>query len=130
MLPCGLMKDIQQLRRIFHLHLQDQRLSPARNQHKAGSKQNLVSSSTLIMEVVHSSRISDDFHQSTWHYILEQETIHSHPCENLKSYNVIILSLGKNIHVRCVPVTTAWCVLGLLMEEQPPAMEGSCEYNE
>jgi hypothetical protein len=28
------------------------------------------------------------------------------------------------------PVTTAWCVLGLRMEERPPAMEGSCEYIE
>jgi hypothetical protein len=31
-------------------------------------------------------------------------------------------------HVRWVPVTTAWSVLGLRMEERPPAMEGSCEY--
>jgi hypothetical protein len=34
------------------------------------------------------------------------------------------------VHVRWVPVTTAWRVLGLRMEEQPPAMEGSCEYIE
>jgi hypothetical protein len=27
-----------------------------------------------------------------------------------------------------VPVTTAWRVLGLRMEERPPNMEGSCEY--
>jgi hypothetical protein len=27
-------------------------------------------------------------------------------------------------------VTTAWCVLELLMQERPPAMEGSCEYIE
>jgi hypothetical protein len=30
-------------------------------------------------------------------------------------------------HVRWVPVTTSWCGLGLRME-QPPAMEGNCEY--
>jgi hypothetical protein len=30
----------------------------------------------------------------------------------------------------CVPVTTAWRVLGLRMEERPPVMEGSCEYIE
>jgi hypothetical protein len=29
-----------------------------------------------------------------------------------------------------VPVTTAWCVLRLWMEEQPPDMEGSREYIE
>jgi hypothetical protein len=28
------------------------------------------------------------------------------------------------------PVTTAWRVLGLRMEERPPAMEGSCEHIE
>jgi hypothetical protein len=27
-----------------------------------------------------------------------------------------------------VPVPTAWRVLGLLMEERPPAMKASCEY--
>jgi hypothetical protein len=30
----------------------------------------------------------------------------------------------------CPLVTTAWHVLGLQMEGQPPAMEGSCEYIE
>jgi hypothetical protein len=29
-----------------------------------------------------------------------------------------------------VPVHTAWRVLGLRMEERPPAMEFSCEYIE
>jgi hypothetical protein len=29
-----------------------------------------------------------------------------------------------------VPVPTAWRVLGLRIEERPPAMEVSCEYNE
>jgi hypothetical protein len=29
-----------------------------------------------------------------------------------------------------VPVTTAWSVLRLRMEERPPDMEGSCEYVE
>jgi hypothetical protein len=33
-------------------------------------------------------------------------------------------------HVKWVPVTTAWRVLGLRMEERPPGMEGSCEYIE
>jgi hypothetical protein len=34
------------------------------------------------------------------------------------------------IHVRWVPVTTAWRVLGLRMEERPPAIEVSCDYIE
>ena len=33
-------------------------------------------------------------------------------------------------HDMWVPVTTAWSVLRLRMEEQPPDMEGSCEYIE
>jgi hypothetical protein len=32
--------------------------------------------------------------------------------------------------VKWVPVTTAWRVLGLRMEERPPGLEGSCEYIE
>jgi hypothetical protein len=30
-------------------------------------------------------------------------------------------------HDKCVPVTTAWRVLGLRIEERPPDVEGSCE---
>jgi hypothetical protein len=33
-------------------------------------------------------------------------------------------------HDKWVPVTTAWRVLGLRMEERPPDMEGSCKYIE
>jgi hypothetical protein len=33
-----------------------------------------------------------------------------------------------SMHDKSVPVTTAWRVLGLRMEERPPDMEGSCEY--
>jgi hypothetical protein len=33
-------------------------------------------------------------------------------------------------HDKWVPVTTAWRVLRLWMEERPPVMEGSCEYFE
>jgi hypothetical protein len=33
-------------------------------------------------------------------------------------------------HDKWVPVTMAWRVLGLQMEERPPVMEGSCEYIE
>jgi hypothetical protein len=39
-------------------------------------------------------------------------------------YNMIETMLGG------VPVPSAWSVLGLRMEERPPAMEVSCEYIE
>jgi hypothetical protein len=38
--------------------------------------------------------------------------------------------LGVKVHDKWVPVTTAWRVLRLQMEEQLPDMEGSCEYIE
>jgi hypothetical protein len=41
-----------------------------------------------------------------------------------------LTSCNPLTHVRWVPVTTAWRILGLRMEERPPAMEGSCEYIE
>jgi hypothetical protein len=34
------------------------------------------------------------------------------------------------VMLRGFPVTTAWPVLGLRIEERPPAVEGSCEYIE
>jgi hypothetical protein len=32
------------------------------------------------------SETSADFHQTTWRYITEDRTLHSHCCDNLKSY--------------------------------------------
>jgi hypothetical protein len=40
-----------------------------------------------------------------------------------------ITGYAGKIH-KSVPVTTAWRVLRLRMEERPPDMEGSCEYVE
>jgi hypothetical protein len=37
---------------------------------------------------------------------------------------------GAKVMLGGVPVPTAWRVLGLRMEERPPAMEVSCEYIE
>jgi hypothetical protein len=59
-----------------------------------------------------------------------------HQLHNLKQYlNVsslililkvyILESVFTKIRVKWVPVTTAWRVLGLRMEERPPVMEGS-----
>jgi hypothetical protein len=46
--------------------------------------------------------------------------------------SALIHLLSKLIcfHVGWVPVPTAWRVLGLRVEERPPAMEGSWEYIE
>jgi hypothetical protein len=43
--------------------------------------------------------------------------------------NVLYLYISTS-RVMWVPVTTAWRVLRLRMEERPPVMEGSCEYIE
>jgi Na+/citrate or Na+/malate symporter len=42
------------------------------------------------------------------------------------SYYIVYLSMISGY----VPVTTAWRVVRLRMEERPPDMEGSCEYIE
>jgi hypothetical protein len=44
--------------------------------------------------------------------------------------NCFYYLLNLRAHVRWVPVTTAWRVIWLRMEERPPAMEDSCEYIE
>jgi hypothetical protein len=45
-------------------------------------------------------------------------------------YFVVTNGCCYNRRVKWVPVTTAWRVLRLWMEERPPVMEGSCEYTE
>jgi hypothetical protein len=70
---------------------------------KAGVK--LVSclaySSTLKMEATCSSETSVDFQQATLHYIPEDRTLHTHLCENLKSYED---SSVLSVSTRCVSV--------------------------
>jgi hypothetical protein len=41
-----------------------------------------------------------------------------------------IFLLGQDPMLGGIPVSTAWRVLGLRMEERPPDMEVSCEYIE
>jgi hypothetical protein len=47
-----------------------------------------------------------DVQRTTWHYILEYETLHNHSCENLESYmhiffpsylNAVISEIGLNL---------------------------------
>jgi hypothetical protein len=63
---------------------------PACKQVLLGTAFTLVSFSayslTLKMEVICSSEMSVDFHQTTWRCILEDDTLHTHRCENLKFY--------------------------------------------
>jgi hypothetical protein len=48
-------------------------------------------------------------------------------CMRIYVHFVYLLLL---FHDKWVPVTTAWRVLRVQMEERPPDMEGSCEYFE
>jgi hypothetical protein len=50
----------------------------------------LAYSSNPKMETICSSETSVDFYRTTWHYIPEVRTPHSHRCENLKSYRIKI----------------------------------------
>jgi hypothetical protein len=50
-----------------------------------------------------------------------------------KMFKILVLIFVKchyMAHDKWVPITTAWRVLRLRMEERPPDMEGSCEYIE
>ena len=47
-----------------------------------------------------------------------------------KGYRVTFFPHSTQLCDKWVPVTTAWRVLRLRMEERPPDVEGSCEYTE
>jgi hypothetical protein len=67
----------------YCLHLQGGRISQARNQHEAGSKEIFMAvscldySSTLKLETTCSSKTLVDFQESTHHYIAENKTVHA-----------------------------------------------------
>jgi hypothetical protein len=56
----------------------------------------LAEFSTLKMEAIRSSEMSVHI-SSTRHHIPEDGILHSHRCENLKSYMVVILSSERMI---------------------------------
>jgi hypothetical protein len=93
--PCSPLKVNQHLEGTCRLHLQGRRISHARNQHEAGSKQRfilvscLVYSSTLKMEATCSCVTSVGFQRTTWRYIPEWIILHNRRCETLKSYTCI-----------------------------------------
>jgi hypothetical protein len=49
-----------------------------------------IISSTLKMEAISSSETSVATQQTTRHHIPEDNTLHNHRCENLKSYKMIL----------------------------------------
>jgi hypothetical protein len=51
-------------------------------------------SSTLKMEAICSSETSIKIQRTTRRHIPEDDTLHNHGCENLKSYNQIFLCLS------------------------------------
>jgi hypothetical protein len=80
--PCGLLKVNWHFTGPCGLHLHGRRISQARNQHEAGSKQSscyllvscLAYSSTLKMEATCPSEMLVEFQQTTWH-IAECKTL-------------------------------------------------------
>jgi hypothetical protein len=66
--------------RIYCLHLQNLRISQARNEHET--------SNTPSTKVICSYKTSVDFRLTVRRHISENITLHSHCCENLKS-NII-----------------------------------------
>jgi hypothetical protein len=71
---------------ICHLYFQAWRVSQARNQHEAGSKQIFAFflSSMLKTKAICSSKTLVDFQQTTQHYIPEDWTLHNHCCKNFR----------------------------------------------
>jgi hypothetical protein len=74
-------------------------------------------------------------YRSTQHYTQQEFSyvfrliMLSHCQTQLEEYKTgYTLQAFFRFHVKWVPVTTAWRVLRLRMEERPPVIEGSCEY--
>jgi hypothetical protein len=62
-------------------------------------------SSTLKMEAIYSCEASVDTQQTTQRYIPEDDILHNHRCENLKSYNNGIVA---RIHVAPTKLPNSW----------------------
>jgi hypothetical protein len=66
-------------------------------------------SETLKMEKICSSEMSGGFQRATRRYIPEDNTLHNHRCENLKSFTYSILfttmsEIGSKILQTCIQV--------------------------
>jgi hypothetical protein len=79
-MPCR-MKDVYwHFGGMYYLYLEGQRVSQASN------KLLYILHTNLNMEVVHPSKTMVNMYQTTWYNISEDSILHSHYCENLKSY--------------------------------------------
>jgi hypothetical protein len=77
MTPCSLLSSNRRLGGTYRLHLQDRRTLLVLAK---------IISSTLKMEAIYSSETSVATQQTTRRLIPEDDTLHNHRCENLKSY--------------------------------------------
>jgi hypothetical protein len=92
---------------------------------------NLCSSPNVRDKVSHTNR-------TTVRIIMLCILIFTQQKRSQKALNLMVVSITRitflNLHLKHILVgslvTTAWRFLGLWMEEQPPAMEVSCEYIE
>jgi hypothetical protein len=102
--PCSPSKVNRRFEKICRLRLQGRRVSRARNQCEAGSKQSPVSRwgyySAMKMEVTFFSEVSVDFQRTTRRYIPEDGALRNHRCKNLQ-----ILQAG-----RCFSKTDNVCI--------------------
>jgi hypothetical protein len=75
--PCSPLKVDRRFGVSYRIHLQVRRISQARNQHEARSKQSSASS-ILKVEAIYSSETSEDYTA-----IPGDKAVHNHSCENL-----------------------------------------------
>jgi hypothetical protein len=94
--PCSLLRVSRRFGRTYRLHVQGRKINRARNQRESRWQAELVSCLayflTLKMEAICSSETSVGSQWTTRRYIPEDGTIHNHRIENLKSYNVKLMS--------------------------------------
>jgi hypothetical protein len=83
--PCRLVKVQRRFGRTCWVHLRARRESRTCESVFLLQVSCLAYSSTSTMEVVCSSETSVMIHRITWHDILEDNILHGHLCENLKS---------------------------------------------
>jgi hypothetical protein len=92
MTQCCLTEVHRRFRGAYYFHLQGWRINQATDQMQAAESNRLliclvVYCSTLKMKRVHFSETSLNSYRITWRYMSEDNNIHGHHCETLKSNN-------------------------------------------
>jgi hypothetical protein len=62
-----------------------------------------------MMEAICSSETSVATQQTTWRQIPEDDTLHNHRCENLKSFRIYLIYGAVHISVRKVGIVVGQC---------------------